>query len=236
MSFKERKIFIEESIQDKLDTGIDKVKEFANKNPGITATGVGMGLGALTNYLSNGADTLHDSRVQDTADEVQAARANAVSDRLVPQAKFNNFVNGVNDAYDVGDVINPDITSFLPGSDSDAEALKNAESILKTSNAAAGREIFNMGNKGEGMSIDGYTYDPSISQDANYEMYKNHASKNPMTPEQKIAVDNAGERAQHASEKSIANSTRDSYLQKMALGGALGTGGAFAARKLNKKD
>jgi hypothetical protein len=233
MSFKDRKL-IQESFQEKLDTGIDKVKEFATRNPGLTAAGAGIGLGALTNYLTGGAEHLAGERAQDAADNVREARLDAVQDRLVPQSQFNAFTDNVKDAYDIGETIKPDLLSFLPGVDSDASALEKANSILKTANATTDHK-FDMGDKGVGMSIDGYKYDPSISDDANYTMYKQHASSNPLSPEQEKAVNNAGARAAQDSARGVANATRDSYLQKMGLGGALGAGGAFAARKLKNK-
>ena len=228
MSFKERKI-IEENYQEKINSGIDKVKGFASNNPGLTVAGLGAGVGALANYIGDGANDLEIARETELKTTGSDVRNDLAEDKYVDSGDMREFVGHVQDANDVGnhqirDTIGDGLGRVLPWVDDNAEAQVAANSMTV-------KEPSFQIDANNNPVIDGYKYDNSISPDANEIAYRRSMAANPPA-EFKEMVEKQVSRAEDAQKESISNSTRDSYLKKMALGAGAGAAGLFAKRKI----
>lgn len=229
MSFKERKgALIEEGYQDKLDNAWGGVKDFTKNNQGLAAIGGTAAAGALANYLTDGASDLEDDRIADKAAIPGEVKADIAQNTGVSKGEFSDFANDYANAHDkesgpLGNSFDA-IRWLVPGMNTDADALKNV-----TSQAATNDSFSTDG----GAAVDGYNVRNDINMDANYDLYQKHLAANPSDANQTTANAEIAN-AEANQDRSIANATRDSYLQAAGVGAGAGAAGLFAKRKLDQ--
>jgi len=220
-------------------TAYDRAKDFAGNNPGVAAGLGGAAAGALTNYLTGGAEDLQLKREA----ELDAFNKTELPDmirssRSLSPDEFNNYYDAYSDMEDT----NP-ITSFLgdklPFTDNSFDnadtmtqiRLKNPQAFENIKDPMVERENFGkLGN---------FKLNPENSQENNWEAYQKYLKNNivPDENEKETFLKNNSEAniEKVDLERGIKNATRDSYLKGAGLGAALGSGGVFAKRKLDER-
>jgi hypothetical protein len=236
MSFKSR--LVEENVGEFLD----KTKNAIKNNPGISATLGGAGLGALLNYAGDGGDALEQSRIQDKQDWLNTdAREELGEKSLVPK-------DVVTDIRDAGNTRNDGATlrflKWLGGGSEDMNLfarpkeldLRIAELMKKYPNIEFSRDDSGVPH----MSVAGIPINMGDRSDEAYDDYSNEAKlkylKAPLdkiTDEVKADKDLSKELA--SQEQDIKDATKDSYIRSTLAGAALGVGGVFAKRQLDKR-
>ena len=233
MKFKQR--MLEESF-----------KDFIKNNAGLAAAGTGIGAGLLYNYLTGGADTeLASNQAEMNNFMNKEALEQLVKDRALNKDEFETLYDQLKDAKTSEGWIFPDDSWF---GDNNQEALAKVLAYAKAHPEVNLDIKYFEPDLSDGLhktigipvtaKISGAEINTNLPVDQNYEIYQQQLREK-LSPDIQKEIENNPDLAEKKAElqNSIEHSTRNSYLKKAALGGALATGlhqgGKFAKRKLN---
>ena len=255
MTFKNR-ILEENRYMEKAQDVIDSTGTFAKNNPGVASAIGGAGLGALANYMGDGAESMHVDRKQDTEDWLMGeGRDRMATNNILDKDEFTDlrdkYIDSQRLGIPVGSTLNKTF-DWVTGHKEDfdfgqtPEHAKAELELYAKNNPTAEIDLKTHPQTGEptSMSINGHVLNQNFfnRSDNAYEDYTDSQKlKNTFTNsgDVKNAIESKGNTGLQADLKNLQNAEGDttshSYRNSILGGAALGAGGSYAARKIKER-
>ena len=237
----------------------DRVKAFANSNPGISMGLGGAALGALTGELTHADDRWTGDAQQDLKDYEDTLPTKMAPNQGEDQAQFEKYVKHYTDANDLDTTTGSpkgfggqwsDMWSKVGLGNSDAEDHNAMRTMGKMGNNNFGYNNTETGENNEGIvkydvknsgleQNPDHTYkiDPRLSPEDNYKLYNQQVTSGQLTKEDALKLAEKDPSARHQLDNlkgDIKDSGRNALISYGLGGAALGAGANFARRKMNK--